>query len=217
VFGYLSSGALTLELVAWTNNTTRATTITLDSTLGFYVKTGDTTRRYLGTMRTVTTTTMTDNTDKRFLFNYNNRVPRVFNKVEGTSSWTYGTGTSNTWRNFNNSANNRVEWVDGIGDVSTSLTAQARIYISNSYANVNNYAYLGLGIDTSGSTAPGFKTIAYMLGIIYDCSPVVAYAGKMGIGYHFAQVQEFIFSSSAQVTIVGSSESTGGVVGTQTM
>src|SRR3990167_7040004 len=55
VFAYDSSGTVTLEALAWTNGTTRATALTTQN--GVLVKTGATTRRYLGTFYTTATTT----------------------------------------------------------------------------------------------------------------------------------------------------------------
>lgn len=50
IFCYSNSGTATLETVNWTNDTTRATALTYQD--GVYVKSGATTRRYLGTGRT---------------------------------------------------------------------------------------------------------------------------------------------------------------------
>lgn len=47
VFCYANSGVPTLEFLVWTNSTTRATALTYQN--GVFVKTGATTRRYLGT------------------------------------------------------------------------------------------------------------------------------------------------------------------------
>lgn len=47
VFCYASSGVPTLEFLAWTNTTTRATALVYQD--GIICKTGDTTRRYIGT------------------------------------------------------------------------------------------------------------------------------------------------------------------------
>lgn len=51
IFLYSNSGTLTLERLAWTNRTTRATSLVWQD--GVLVKNGDTTRRYLGSFSTV--------------------------------------------------------------------------------------------------------------------------------------------------------------------
>lgn len=75
VFVYNNSGTATLELgPAWSSNTARATALVLQD--GILVKSGATTRRYLGTFRTTATTTTEDSAANRFLFNVNSQVPR---------------------------------------------------------------------------------------------------------------------------------------------
>ena len=64
VFAYLSSGVLALEMLAWTNDTTRATAITIQD--GRYCKSGDKTRLYLGTFYTTATTTTEDSENNRY-------------------------------------------------------------------------------------------------------------------------------------------------------
>ena len=73
VFCYNNSGAATLEVLAWTNDTTRATALVLQN--GVYVKSGATTRRYLGSFRTTGVSGQTeDSVANRFVWNYYNRV-----------------------------------------------------------------------------------------------------------------------------------------------
>jgi hypothetical protein len=74
VFCYDNSGTPTLELLAWTNDTTRATALTRQD--GILCKSGALTRRYLGSFYTTSTTTTEDSFVKRYLFNYYNRVEK---------------------------------------------------------------------------------------------------------------------------------------------
>lgn len=112
VWGYVSSGALTLELLAWTNDTTRATALTTSN--GAYVKTGDATRRYLGSFRTTGVSGQTeDSFAKRYVWNYYNRVARPMKVVEATASWTY---TTDTWRQANAAAANQLDFVRGVAE-----------------------------------------------------------------------------------------------------
>ncbi|MBK8108690.1 MAG: hypothetical protein IPK42_24900, partial [Betaproteobacteria bacterium] len=72
VFAYLSSGALATELLVWTNDTTRATAVTLQD--GRYCKSGDKTRLLLGTIYTTGTTTTEDSVANRYVWNIYNKV-----------------------------------------------------------------------------------------------------------------------------------------------
>lgn len=67
---------LGLEVLAWTNNTTRATAIV--GAPGFLAKSGDSTRRLMGTIKTTSTTTTADSLAAPFLWNADNRVNRPF-------------------------------------------------------------------------------------------------------------------------------------------
>ncbi len=115
VFVYDNSGTLTLEFsAAWTNDTTRADALTTVD--GVLVKNGATTRRLIGTFRTVTTTATEDSRGleisqtggKRFVSNLNNRVRREIACIDYTDSWSY---TTATWRQANGNAGNKVEAV----------------------------------------------------------------------------------------------------------
>lgn len=100
VFGYLSGGALALELLAWTDNANRATAITLQD--GQYCKSGDHTRLYLGSFYTTSTTTTEDSEAKRFLWNMFNQVDKFMLFSDGSSN-TYGhTYSSAGYRKYNN-------------------------------------------------------------------------------------------------------------------
>ena len=99
IFGYVSGGTLALETLNWTNDTTRATALVMQD--GHLVKSGDTTRLYLGTGRTTSSSGQTeDSITNRFLWNYYNRVTRRLYREEATSH-DYNTAT---WRAWNNSA-----------------------------------------------------------------------------------------------------------------
>lgn len=99
VFGYLSAGALALELLIWTSATARATAI--DLTDGRYTKNGDKTRLYLGTFYPTSTTQTADAVMNRLLFNWYNQLPRPVGGVatQVVASHSYTTGS---WREWNN-------------------------------------------------------------------------------------------------------------------
>ncbi len=109
VFVYDNAGTLTLELsAAWTNDTTRADALALQN--GMYVKSGATTRLWIGTIRTTGTTTTEDSAAKRFVWNTYAQVQRLMTFTL-SSSHTYNT---NTWRYWNNASSSKVEFVIGI-------------------------------------------------------------------------------------------------------
>ncbi len=95
VFLYDNAGTLTLELTAWTNDTTRATALVHQD--GVYVRSGAATRRYLGTIRSTAATTTEDSDAKRFVWNYSNRVERQARGVSVADAYTWSSPGS-TWR-----------------------------------------------------------------------------------------------------------------------
>lgn len=99
LFCFDNSGTATLEALAWTNDTTRATALVTQD--GVLCKTGALTRRYLGSFRTTTVSGQTeDSLAKRFVWNYYNRIVRPMRVIETTDNWNY---TTSTIRQANNS------------------------------------------------------------------------------------------------------------------
>jgi len=123
IFAFDSTGTVTLELLAWTNDTTRATSLTRQD--GVICKTGDATRRYIGSFRTTTVSGQTeDSATKRYLWNFSNRIERTLRRVETAANWTYNTAT---WRQANANVANQVEVVIGIQEVRLDLSVQGTI------------------------------------------------------------------------------------------
>ena len=144
LFAYDNAGVVTFDSpVAWTNGTTRATALTTQN--GVLVKTGATTRRYIGTFYTTSTTQTEDSQRRRLLFNYYNRVTRSWVRVEGTDTWTYSTAT---WRQANGSTTNQVELMVGVAEDAITLTLA--FTSSNNNANISRGA--GIGRDVTNAT-----------------------------------------------------------------
>lgn len=106
VWLYDNSGTPALELLAWTNDTTRATALATQD--GVIVKSGATTRRYVGTIYTSGTSTTEDTEAKRYVWNYYNRISRSLYNAESTASWTLGASS-----NWSQRGSKQVEFVCG--------------------------------------------------------------------------------------------------------
>jgi hypothetical protein len=150
VFVFDSAGTPTLELTAWSGDTTRATALVLQD--GIFVKTGALTRRYVGSFRTTGVSGQTeDSAAKRFLWNYYNRVRRTMRKNEGTSQWTY---TLNTWRQANANAGNQLDFIIGVDEVAV----EARVAIG--YFNASLDVQVGVSIGLDSTTVPHASCIS---------------------------------------------------------
>ena len=77
---------------------------------GVYVKSGATTRRYLGTFLTTSTTTTEDSVLNRLLWNQYNQEPRMLRIIEATDTWAYST---TTYRQANANVANQVNIITG--------------------------------------------------------------------------------------------------------
>lgn len=192
IFLYDNSGTLTLEALIWTNDTTRATALVLQD--GVYVKTGATTRRYLGTIRiTGSTGQCEDSILNRLVWNMYNRIPRSIQITDTTDSWTY-TGTS--WRSWDNSTANRVTFIRGLNEDEMMLNFMGCISVSSSLAS------LGIGLDSTSTPTGTFSRFgASILG-----ATTAHYSAIPGLGYHYLQLLEY--SSAATTTFYGDNAGT---------
>lgn len=190
VFGYLSSGALALEKLAWTNGTTRATGISLQD--GRYCKTGDKTRLYLGTFYTASTTTTEDSEGgtttnvggKRFLWNMYNRVLRSAKVIDAANTWSY---TTNAVRQANGNTGNQIEVIKGLSEDIDKATAYGIVYL---LSNSSVAAKTGVGLNStttfSGVVQGGFYAAG---GGLY--APVGgAWSGHLAAGYNYISWNE---------------------------
>lgn len=187
VFVDYNSGMPQLVLSsAWTNDTTRADAIALLN--GVYVKSGTSTYRYVGTIRTTGTTTTEDSAAKRFIWNLYNRTRRhMQNVTETTDSWNY---TTATFRQANANTANQLDYVVGLSlDV---IEAVVRGGGSNSTGGT--HITLGVGVDsTSANSAQVFGQPSTTAGVFFDAR----YLGFPGIGRHYLAWLEY---SQAQGT-----------------
>lgn len=148
VFLQNNSGALQLNAVAWTNDTTRATALVLQN--GVYVKSGSTAQLYLGSFRTTGVAGQTeDSIAKRYVWNYYNRARRPMRVTEATDTWTYSTATI---RQANNNAANQLDMVIGVSE--DVVTAHVQVSANNS-TTPGTGMYALIGLDSTTTMASG--------------------------------------------------------------
>lgn len=175
VFLYDNSGTLTLELsAAWTNDTTRNEALAIQD--GIYVKSGATTRRYLGTLRASGANVTEDSAANRYLWNMYNRVSKPFYKSDALTSWSYST---NSWRASNNNTANRVQLVNGIVGGMLRLGFDQLI-------TTNSGVYQGICEDCSNNYTAG-----HYGNVQQSTQFSVAQLNKIpDMGYHYYQMVE---------------------------
>lgn len=198
VFVYDNAGTATIEVLAWTNDTTRATALTKQN--GVYVKSGAATRRYVGSFRTLTSGQTEDSAEKRLVWNYYNRKIRFLRRYDSTASWNYSTST---WRQANGSASNQVALVIGVSEetVEANLTTTCQNSTSTArtvYAALNLDSTAGSPVFTLGSntTVGGFT----------NNSVDITHPGEgyVAAGYHYIAWVEYGGGTDTQTWYCGS-------------
>lgn len=128
IFASWDGTAVVLEVLDWTNATTRATTLTRVD--GVWTKTGDSTRRYVGTFlpRSATTADWITNLDlngagtplRMDIWNVDNQVPIGFTMVDSGAPFAW---TANAIRQWRADADAQLEVVVGIQGAYTQVEA----------------------------------------------------------------------------------------------
>lgn len=196
VFGYLSSGVLALELLAWTGDTTRATAVTLQD--GRYCKSGGKTRLLLGTIYTTGTTTTADAAATRYVGNVYNRVACV-----GTGSGGYHTYTTGTRREWNGGSG--VTRSRAVQPIPASVAAIGVVYLQRSGPGDLGAASLSLNSTTAANL--GTDVYVYMsVASVQDLRIAFGGSGNTVAGLNFVTPTQtgfsgMVFSTTAfQVT-----------------
>jgi hypothetical protein len=184
VFIYDNAGTLTLELTAWSNDTTRATALTTQD--GVLVKTGATTRLYLGTIRASGSNVTEDSLQKRFVWNFYNQVSRGMQRLETADSWTYST---DAWRAMNNSSSNRLEIVNGVAG--ENVLAQCIAYALHSASTY--WAQSGIGYDSTTAFASGCLVSRSIISTTAAHSVQCVLSHTPAAGYHYYSALEYAY------------------------
>lgn len=175
VFAYNNAGVPTLEIVAWTNDTTRATALTVQD--GRLVKSGAVTRRFLGTIYLNGSKQITESTVRLDVWNYDNRIRRVLRAL-GSGNYTY---TTDTLRQVNASSANQVDFVIGIDE--DAVTAVAGHEAEGTAGVIVTTA---IGLDSTSAVASGCLVMPARLNTSSYIHPCFAHwDGRPGIGKHF--------------------------------
>ena len=181
IFAFLNAGVVTLEFLNWTSATARATALArLD---GVWTKSGDATRRYLGSCRPRSATTfhwVTQGADlpvKLDLWNVDNRVDVYFQLRSLTNTWAY---TLATWRQCQGSVNYQCDIVVGLQEE----FFVADLLVSSRNSTISIPRQVGIGFDSTtaftGVTSATANTVASI-----EADQNARIAHQPTIGRHF--------------------------------
>lgn len=206
VFAVSISDVISIEALAWTSDSARATALVAVD--GVLCKTGDTSRRYVGTFRTTTTTTTEDSEAKRFVYNANNKVPRsmlgTLGYADDNAGATFTFNSQNVWAALNSGTGNKCEFVNGLTE--TVLLAGSVFYT----AGAGSYLMTGIGIDatTSASFIVSQNDAAGGSAFGRSNNKSVQFAA----GYHYGSLNGVVVSANVSATIYRDDSRYGGTV-----
>lgn len=206
MFAVSISDVISIEALVWTNDSTRATALVAVD--GVLCKTGDTTRRYVGTFRTTSTTTTEDSEAKRFVYNVNNQVRRsmlgTLGYADDNAGGTFTFNSQNVWAALNGGTGNKCEWVNGLTE--TVFLAGSALYS----AGAGTFLMTGIGIDTT--TSASFIVSQNDEGggsaFLKSNNKSVQFAA----GYHFTSLNGAVVSANVSATIYRDDSRYGGTV-----
>lgn len=191
VFAYNNNGTVTLETLAWTNTTTRATALVLQD--GIYVKSGATTRKYLGTFYS-SSGTCSDTNGTRYLWNYYNRIPKKCLTQVGNINWTYT--VSGVWRAMDNDSTNSISVVVGVKETPIEVWSALNVQPVDG----NNSGSVGIGYDTTSSNSADMLGIAgFVTGFRTNTWAKLSHATDIGLHTYYAL--EILINVASTVTI----------------
>lgn len=195
-----NNGSPILQSLAWASNTARATALVNQDDVA--VLTGNTTWRYLGTIRTTGTIGQSaDSPTQRFISNEYNKVLRPIRVFDGTASWAYVTAS---WRQVNANAANKIEVVTGRGAGQDSFI---HLDIHEIWSTSSNgiTVFTGVGIDSTTVQAANQIGGASNINNNYNIAHAML-DDYVALGYH---VYNWIELGAANVTFFGAQTSSG--------
>jgi hypothetical protein len=196
VWAYWTGSVVALEVLVWSDDLNRATALARDN--GAWVKSGDATRLYVGTIRTTGTTTTEDSAAKRFVVNIFNRELVQCRATTPTGGHTYGTESWRAWNNSTTVGETRVEFLIPVAGGMTDLFA------NGTARNItSSKVRIGIGVDqtTANDGVSGGADNSNVIALISSHKAILA------AGYHNATILEF--GQAAAPTFEGTSASNG--------
>ena len=185
---------------AWSTDIARTDALSsqYDSTrqVTLLIKSGTPAYRWVGTIRTTSTTTTEDSAAHGFVWNAYNRVLKFLSVNDSTDSWTWN---SASWHQANATpTNHQVDYV--VGDASMLIRATVQ---SGSNGTAGAAGAVGIGIDaTNANSAQVFNDMS-MGATQGNLIGRADYQGYPGLGYHYIAWIEY--ARAGTMTFLGDS------------
>lgn len=176
IFIYNNAGTLELEPLVWTDASTRATALTTQD--GVWVRSAASTKRYLGTIYIDAARKCQETAQKRYVWNYYNRVFRNFYTAELTNH-TYN-GAARKWNNSD--TGNLLEFVIGINEEVMYCIISAMMNAGADGSQSIVYSFID-GVVNTGSTMRNYNNQSIW-------GTEIRQVSIPPIGYHIHQIYE---------------------------
>ena len=199
LWAYDNSGTVALDTTAWTNATTRATALAFQD--GVRVKSGATTRRYLGSFilggikqcSFVVGSIGPAGHGQVDFWNAYNQVPLAMVCGDSVDSWSY---TTASWRAYDGAngvsgVNNRITFF--IGEAGHAASASC-LGMAGGAANGRR---IGLGLDSTSAPSGSFTTHPGLSNVLQGTAE---HADSTLVGQHYWQMLEY---GAASITFYG--------------
>ncbi len=172
VFVYDTGSTLALELsAAWSSDTARTDALALQD--GVYVKSGATSRRWVGTIRTTSTTTTADTMQRRFVWNKYNQTLRYCYMYITSYSHSYNSTTVREW-NGGATSPDLYRFYFVVGEASYIVTWVGVL--------TDGTAGVSVGVDTVSTYSHSMTTYSGGQFLKFGCAiPPLA----VSLGYHY--------------------------------
>jgi hypothetical protein len=201
VFAFLNAGVVTLEFLNWTSATARATGLVRQD--GVWVKSGQATRRYLGSIRPRSATTFawvragTDAGGPRFdLFNADNRIEFNWRYSDTVNTHTY---TLATWRQWNADVDAQIDIMVGLQEESLGALA----FATSRNSTISIPRQVGIGFDSTTAPTSGCMMSATPNTVVsIDADQSARVVDFPAIGRHFYAMLQ-ISTATGTCTWVG--------------
>lgn len=196
VFARVNSGTAfdTLELVAWTNATTRATALTYVADGDYYVHATNTTWTYVGTIQGSASGQCEDSTKFRGVWSYGKRALRPVLCFDTTNSWTYALTAYREINGGSTLGTSRIGFVLGLAEDLVRFEARGMVAMTGGV----NDGFVGVGIDSSTVNSAQIMT-SIGGGAGGYTNPITAmYKGFPSIGSHTARFLEAAAAASSK-------------------
>jgi hypothetical protein len=175
LFAYRGAGTVVVEApVPWPDPFYRDPN--LDDQDGIWVKNGDPTRRYIGTVGLTSLGRTEDSDVRRLVWNAQNRVPRPLRRFEAATGWSYT--VPDTWRQANANVANQVEVVVGL----TEEPIRLALTVTGRHSAVGGMIAAAIGEDST--TAPMLRSPIASPGDARTTIHLAVDALPNGIGQH---------------------------------